>query len=81
MKDKELIIKQRKELADGLKELTSLVNEKPETIKEKRIKEIIYATAGIIRAMDWTLDDSDLAFEEYCVKGNDEFAKEFNLEV
>lgn len=78
MKDKELIIKQRAELAEGIQELISLINNDTVTITEE-LKIYLYSGLGMIRVLDWSLDESELGFEEFCKLGNDDIANELGF--
>lgn len=79
MKSQELIISQRKELADGLQELITLIDKDTIQMTEDT-KIFLYSGLAMIRVMDWSLDDSELEFEEYAISTNEDISKEFNFE-
>jgi hypothetical protein len=41
----------------------------------------MYESLAMIRTIDWTLDDSEMEFEEYCLKTNKEISEEFGLTI
>jgi hypothetical protein len=82
LKNKDLIIKQRSELAEGLKELVTMMNDNSnEVFNDEEYCKFMYGGLAMIRMIDWTLDDSELGFEEYCLKTNEDISKEFGLTI
>lgn len=82
MKNKDLIIKQRAELSEGLKELVTMMNDNANKVfNDEEYCKFIYGGLAMIRMIDWTLDDSELEFEGYCLKTNEDISKEFELTI
>lgn len=80
MKNKQLIIEQRQELAEGLKEFVNLINDDKLELSNE-ITEFLYGGLAMIRTMDWVLDDSELGFTEYSTLTSEEISKEFNFNI
>jgi chromosome condensin MukBEF complex kleisin-like MukF subunit len=75
LKNKELLINQRKEIADNIKELMDFMWNNSDDNCDRLLENAMV----MLRCIDWSLDDSDLGFEEYCLKSNTSISEEFGI--
>lgn len=80
MKDLNIVKKERDELSKELKMLVSTIKADKSLLNSMETIKRLYIIVGLIRMLDWMLDDSNLSFYKFCLKTDESIDCEFDLD-